>query len=272
MNNKKSVSVIGCGWLGFPLAMELLKSGCLVRGSTRTVDKSTALYEAGIDAYLLELPGGKIADSPLFHSDNYVINLPPGRGMTGIMDNYPKAIQAVISSIDRAKVQSLVFVSSTSVYPDDVDYIDEETLEAPSTESGMAILEAEQIIRKAGIPWTILRFGGLAGPGRHPGRFLAGRTDLSNGDQAINFLHLDDAKGVLNHFVFHRGNEQTYNVVSPIHPLKKDFYPVMARQLGLIEPEFNSGIICPAREISCRKLVGDTGYRFIHPDPMHFTY
>jgi len=271
VKKSQTVSIVGCGWLGLPLAKRLVDVGWHVSGSTTSAEKREMLSNAGIEPYLLELPDGKIDKSPLFQSETYVINIPPGRRKPGVIENYPKSINALLAAIDRSNVQKLIFVSSTSVYPDDVEHIDEEMPELPSTDSGLAILEAERIIKHAGIPWTILRFGGLAGPGRHPGRFFAGKAGLTHGDQAINFIHLDDAVGILKYFVDNPSRGGIFNAVSPIHPMKREFYPLMARNLGLPEPAFKIEHRCKQREISSEKLIREIDYQFIHPDPMNFT-
>jgi nucleoside-diphosphate-sugar epimerase len=272
IKKNQSVSIIGCGWLGLPLAKLLVNSGWRVLGSTTSEEKLALLGNVGIEPYLLELPDGNITKSPLFQSDTYVINIPPGRRKPGITENYPKAIKAILSSIDRSKAQNLLFVSSTSVYPENAEFINEEMEEQPATESGLAILEAERFVKQLGVPWTILRFGGLAGPGRHPGRFFAGKSGLTQGDQAVNFLHLEDAMGILKFFIENPSIGKIYNTVSPLHPSKSEFYPSMARNLGLPEPVFEIAHHCPRREISSEKLIHDTGYQFIHPDPMKYTF
>ena len=48
----KVVSVIGCGWLGFPLAKLLINKGFSVKGSTTQQEKISLLENAGIEAYL----------------------------------------------------------------------------------------------------------------------------------------------------------------------------------------------------------------------------
>lgn len=48
-------SIIGCGWLGLPLAERLVAEGYTVKGSTTSVDKLSLLRQKGIDAYLLQL-------------------------------------------------------------------------------------------------------------------------------------------------------------------------------------------------------------------------
>ncbi len=36
---KQNISILGCGWLGKPLALKLNKKGCHIKGSTTSDDK-----------------------------------------------------------------------------------------------------------------------------------------------------------------------------------------------------------------------------------------
>ena len=85
---------------------------------------------------------------------------------------------------------------------------------------------------------TVVRLGGLIGPGRAPGRFLAGRRDLTQGDAPVNLLHLTDAVGVLRTIINQEVWGHTLNVCALTHPLRRDFYPVAATHLGLEPPTF----------------------------------
>ena len=51
----KQISILGCGWLGFPLAKSLLQKGYMVSGSTTSVEKISVLENAGITPFLIEL-------------------------------------------------------------------------------------------------------------------------------------------------------------------------------------------------------------------------
>ncbi|KAG1652294.1 Protein YeeZ [Nymphon striatum] len=66
-------------------------------------------------------------------------------------------------------------------------------LPQPSTESGEQLLAAENIFKNdTNLDTTIIRFGGLIGPNRHPITMLSGRKELSNGNYPINLIHLND--------------------------------------------------------------------------------
>jgi 3-hydroxyisobutyrate dehydrogenase-like beta-hydroxyacid dehydrogenase len=56
----KQISILGCGWLGSPLAKSLLEKGFSVNGSTTSLEKITVLEKAGISAFQINLFEDKI--------------------------------------------------------------------------------------------------------------------------------------------------------------------------------------------------------------------
>ena len=44
---------------------------------------------------------------------------------------------------------------------------------------------------------TVIRFGGLIGYDRMPGKFLTGKKDLPNGDAPVNLIHRDDCVQII---------------------------------------------------------------------------
>ena len=51
----KTISILGCGWLGKPLAIKLIKKGNLVKGSTTSKHKFKEFDNLGIQPYLISL-------------------------------------------------------------------------------------------------------------------------------------------------------------------------------------------------------------------------
>ena len=51
----KNVSLLGCGWLGKPLAVSLINDGFLVKGSTTSEMKIQELETLGIEPYLIDI-------------------------------------------------------------------------------------------------------------------------------------------------------------------------------------------------------------------------
>ena len=51
----KNVSILGCGWLGKPMAVSLLSEGFSVKGSTTSEIKIQELEALEIEAYLIDI-------------------------------------------------------------------------------------------------------------------------------------------------------------------------------------------------------------------------
>ena len=70
----KTSSLLGCGYLGFPLALNLLQMGYNVKGSTTTPGKIQQLKKAGIIPYLIRVDEDMNKD--FFDADVLVLTLP----------------------------------------------------------------------------------------------------------------------------------------------------------------------------------------------------
>ena len=58
--SKNRIGILGCGWLGLPLAKKLIKKNFLVKGSTTSINKIDELKENDIDPYLIHIYKTKI--------------------------------------------------------------------------------------------------------------------------------------------------------------------------------------------------------------------
>lgn len=239
MSTIKSVSILGCGWYGFALAENLLKIGYKVKGSTTSTDKLTQLKRAGIEPFMVDFGSNQQLYNPdFFDCDLLIISIPP-RSKTGEGNLYPNKISLIKAAIVRFGIKRVLFISSTGVYGDNNTTVDEDTVPQPKNESGKNIRSAEQIIQNVlGANTSILRFGGLIGPGRDPARFFAGKKNISNGKAPVNLIHLDDCIGVTLSIIEKDAFGYTFNACSQSHPTKMEFYKKAAIKSGLEVPEF----------------------------------
>ena len=247
----RTISILGCGWLGFPLAKELLTGGFIVKGSTTRSSKVPALKKAGIAPYLLVLGDGISDESrAFFQTDLLVLNVPPGRRRPNVAESHPNEIRKVLNFAFQAGVPHLIFVSSTSVYGRVDGLVTEETPTAPTTASGRALAKIESMIRSdfPGIDSTILRMAGLIGPQRNPATFLAGKTDLDRPQARVNLVTLQDAMQAIRAVIELSKWNTVYNVCAGEHPTRQDYYTQKSKAMGLQPPIFrgepgNSGKI-----------------------------
>ena len=152
-----------------------------------------------------------------------------------------------------------VLISSTSVYPAEPNrYRESDVVRRVSPHSGACLLDIEGKFDPA--TTTILRAGGLFGPGRHPRGFLRGRP-LTNPEDTVNMVHQQDVVRAILHAAEQR-LAGPFNVVSPIRTSRSTFYAAAgATPHALQEQGLPQG-----RHILSEALL-ETGFTFLHPDP-----
>ena len=80
---KETITILGCGWLGLPLAKALVKSGYPVKGSTTREENLETLREAGLEPFLVELdPEVNGEDLPIFFTAIFLLSTYRQRGAT----------------------------------------------------------------------------------------------------------------------------------------------------------------------------------------------
>lgn len=263
----KQISILGCGWLGLPLAESLIGKGFPVKGSTTSLDKIPVLETIGIHAFQIEVSGAEIKGEINLFLDNseiLIIDIPPKlRSVTS--ENFVQKIQNLIPFIEKSTVKKVIFISSTSVYSDDNSIITEATKPNPDTESGKQLLEVENLLQSnVNFKTAVIRFGGLIGENRHPIHFLAGRQNLENPEAPINLIHQTDCIRIIEKIIELDIWNDTFNAVAPYHPARKEYYTLKAVELNLPLPEFASGISI-GKTIVSDKLETILDYKFQHP-------
>ena len=260
------ISVLGCGWLGLPLAKSLLKKGFYVKGSTTSLEKMTVLEQANIDAFLISLHGDTIIgdiETFLIDSEILIIDIPPKlRGISN--ESFVDKIKTLLPYIEKSSVKNVLFVSSTSVYADENRIITEETTSNPETESGKQLLQSEQFLQKnTKFKTTILRFGGLIGEDRHPIHSLSKKDNVENPDAVINLIHQEDCIGIIEKIIEMKSWNETYNAVTPFHPSRKTYYTQKAIELNINAPKFNHSKTSIGKTILSNKIQKELDYQFI---------
>ena len=268
----KQISILGCGWLGMPLAKSLLEKGFSVKGSTTSLEKISVLESSGIQPFQIVLSekhiNGEI-DSFLKNSEILIIDIPPKlRSISS--ENFVKKIQNLIPFIEKSKIEKVIFISSTSVYSDAPSpevsgafSVTESTKLNPETESGKQLLATEILLQSnENFKTTVVRFGGLIGDDRHPIHFLAGRKNIENPEAPINLIHQEDCIGIIEAIVKQECWNETFNAVAPFHPSRTAYYTQKAIELGLPLPEFVNSKIGSGKIILSDKVEIVLDYHF----------
>lgn len=271
MKTAKHISILGCGWLGLPLGNSLAKKGYFIKGSTTSVSKLNDLKENGIDPFQICITDKEIIGDNIdqfFNNEILIINFPPKR-REDIEIYHTSQFQLLMDYLKNSKVKKVVFISSTSVYIDNNSEITELESTTPSKPSGKALVRVEKMLNEqSNFETTIIRFSGLIGYDRMPGRFLANKKNVENGNAPINVIHQDDCIELITQIIEKNIWGEVFNASSDKHPTRKEYYTKAANQIGLAPPSFIEEENVKFKLIVSEKIKNRLNYSFIYPDPM----
>lgn len=227
---RKSVLIIGSGLLGQSIAEKFSKNGYKVSITTTTKDKLITLQNLGYHPIIFNSneiehyePISKLAFEIL------VFALPPSKCKTIAYTD------VLINVCDKLRTFNLlVFTSSTSVY---LNNGLTHTEESKDLDLSSIIVQTEQYIKKHIKQHYIFRLGGLIDKQRHPKSFHKNLI-VKNSNTLVNLVHIKDVASIIYTCIDHKIDFGTYNVCSPEHPSKKEYYGTLNNQL-----KFEEGII-----------------------------
>jgi nucleoside-diphosphate-sugar epimerase len=208
----RSVSIVGCGYLGLRLTRLWRALECPVRGFGSRAQSLAQIAAAGADAALLNLdaaPGRIDMSGQLLY---YLV--PPAPG--GVTDG---RLERFLDHLD-GPVGRFVYMSTTGVYGDrEGAWVDEETPPTPQTARAVRRLAAENSLRAwaeaQAVSWCILRVPGIYGPGRLPLERLRRQEPAIHPEEAApsNRIHVEDlAAACLAAGCSARADRRIYNV------------------------------------------------------------
>ena len=254
MKQENTVSILGSGWLGQPLAESLKKAGYRIHLSTRSSDKATQLKALSVVPYIVDIENLTESIQQFLQTEVLIIN---------ITCKVLSAYQNLLHEIEKSSIKKVLFVSSTSVYPSHYGLCKEDD---PLTEETNLRCIEKLFTESDSFDCTVIRFAGLIGAKRHPGRFFATGKSVKDGNGKLNLIHLDDCLKLIETILAKNAWGEIFNGCADNHPAKKDYYCQMAKSLGYPEPD------CVVLEKSATKVVcnqkikDQLGYEFIHPD------
>ncbi len=227
----KNCLIIGYGWLGKPLAETLLKNGYEVWATSTSEEKCEDMIQLGIRPLKLIKQSGLIEVEKKSNQvfDQVILLWPP-------FDQVLASLERIFSHISYKKI---IFTSSTGVYRSSRLPINE----ASPIDSSHKVVAMEAFVQhQTNDHVIILRLSGHIGPGRHPlHSILKSQKALTNRDAVVNLIHQQD----IIHSIMCAVNDDLpcgiYNVCSPEHPTRADYYGGLARKLANRSLQFESG-------------------------------
>lgn len=269
MSNKKTISILGCGWLGKALAESLINKNYIVNGSVTKAEKLKDLQLFKIIPFQLKLSANGITGNGMedfFNCDSLIISISPGRD-ENINNDFLEGIKNLMPVL-KEKSRQIIFISSTSVYANLNREVKEEDAGISEKNSGTVLLKAENLLTQFPIDATCIRFGGLIGYDRMPAKFLAGKSNLKNGNAPVNLIHRDDCVSILELIIEKEIRNETFNACMDEHPLRREFYSIAAQKAGLPIPQFSDDFNVEFKIVNSEKLKKALGYTFKYGNPM----
>ncbi len=249
----KTCSILGCGWLGEPLAKSLIKKGYSVKGSTTSKHKIELLTSQRIQPYLLNLEHSPQNFSNFLNSEILVVTI-PSKNIEGF--------KHLIAKIEESTIQKVLFISSTSVYKNSSNIIPEE-----ADLADCALKKIEQLfLLNNHFETTIIRFSGLFGYQRNPGNFFKKSRIIPNPEGVVNMIHRDDCIEIIKRIITKNCWNEIFNACADSHPKRRDFYTKAYRALGYSTPLFKENDKKAIKIIGNEKLKKKLNYKFNYPD------
>ena len=224
--------IVGCGYVGLPLALRLKEGGHAIDAWVH----SPASAEALAPHQFRQVVAGSVADPALWETvdDDYDLVVhcaSSGRG--GEADYEQVFLKGMLMINSTQPMARRLFVSSTSMYRQtDGSIVTEESAAEPDTATGRILRVAEKVAVDSGA--TVVRSSGIYGPGRGVlfDKFRRGEAVLEgDGSRLLNQIHQRDLVAAIVHLMQMEAFGEIYNATDDTPVTLRDYYTLCAEFL-----------------------------------------
>ncbi len=241
------ILIAGCGYIGTALGLHLARLGHRVWGLRReTSDLPSPLRPLTAD---LTNPETLQALPAKIDTVFYTVS-PDHSDEAGYRAAYIDGLQNLLDILKPQEQQPRIFyTSSTAVYAQQFgEWVDESSPTTPEYFSGRCLLEGEQYLLHSGFPATVVRLGGIYGPGRTRliQKVREGNAIYQNGPpRYTNHIHRDDCVGALTHLMMLEKPDSLYLGVDNEASERRELLYWLAKELDAPQPRCD---VSPSRE------------------------
>ena len=267
-----NILIVGCGDIGCQLGAILSEQNHTVFGLRRNIEElpeNITPIQADLAFALPELPKEidhvfYIASASKYKDSAYY-------------QAYVLGVKHTLQALKNHNIKRFIFISSSSVFgQSDGEKVDENSPTSDLNFSTKRLLEGEELALNSNIPSTVVRFGGIYGPGRTHliDLVLNGKAHCME-DVWSNRIHSADCAGMLAFLLekdIEKPNslESIYIGVDSNPTLSCEVYDWLSEQLCVpdvehIEPKESSRQMRSNKRLSNARIV-NLGYKFIYPD------
>ena len=275
------VIIVGCGYIGLPLGVELLRQGHAVSGIRRSAEGAASLQKAGIQPLVADIT--KRSDlAKLTPEFDWVVNtVSSGQGsLDSYQEVYFEGARNLLHWLEASPPKKFVYTSSTSVYgQDDASQVKETSPAEPAHDMGHVLAATEKLFldaaREKHFPAVILRLAGIYGPerGHYFQQYLKGEAKIpGHGERWLNMIHRDDVVGCIITALKSGHPGEIYNAVDDEPVPQIHFYRWLSETLGQNMPPFVPAASVAAakrgatnKRVLNRKIKMELGYLFRYP-------
>ena len=283
------VLIVGCGYVGLPLGMELIRLGHEVSGLRRSATSENEMKAAGIQPLFGDVTQPETL-ARLPREFDWVMNcVAAGGGADDYRQVYLQGTRNLIEWLAPASAEAsarqalkkFVYTSSTSVYGQtDGSQVKESSPTEPLAETAKILVETEKVLLAAvaerKFPAVILRVAGIYGPDRGHWfkQFLKNEARMEgDGSRFLNMIHRDDLIDCIIAALKSGRAGEIYNAVDDEPVSQMNFFQWLAGTGGKYPPPSEPGNPAENRKrgvtnkrISNRKLKMELGHQFKYPN------
>jgi nucleoside-diphosphate-sugar epimerase len=268
-----NILIAGCGYVGTALGLRLAAAGHMVWGIRRSADG----MPSGIRPLTADLTAPEtLHDLPAGLDFVFYTAAPNGSEDAAYRAIYVDGLRSVLQALVRQhqSPRRILLTSSTAVYAQSAgEWVDETSPTEPQHFTGRRVLEGEKVLLAGPFPATVVRLGGIYGPGR-TSLIERVRQGLATCRQGLplytNRIHRDDCAGALHHLMTLPQPDACYIGVDHEPVDYCDLLRWLAARLGAPPPRLEASTVLDTRRHRtnkrCRhaRLIA-SGYVFRYP-------
>jgi nucleoside-diphosphate-sugar epimerase len=275
------VLIVGCGYVGLPLGVEIVRLGHEVYGLRRSASAENELKAVGLQPLLGNVTRPETL-AKLPREFEWVVNcVAASGGADDYRQVYLQGTRNLIEWLAPNPPKKFVYTSSSSVYGQtDGSQVKESSPTEPLAETAKILVETEKLllaaVQEKKFPAVILRVAGIYGPDRgHWFRqFLKDEARMEgDGSRFLNMIHRDDLIGCVIAALKNGRPGEIYNAADdePVNQLH--FFQWLAQSLDKPlppsepeNPDENRKRGVTNKRVLNRKLKMELGYQFKYPN------
>lgn len=266
-----NIAIIGCGYVGYAVAQN--SQHFPITATTTTPERVKELIAVAQRVIVAQGNDPEALQSVLQNQDVVILSVAP-KAANLYTETYLHTAQTLISILRQIpSVRHLIYTGSYSLYGDrNGAWVDEETPIKPEAEKAQILSETEQVLLSAqseNLSVCIFRLGGIYGPGRELVKIFSrvpGTTRPGNGEDANNWIHLDDIVGAIEFARQHR-LQGIYNLVDDAHLTSRELLDNLFSKHNLPKVIWDSSLKSnrPYNAKVSNQKIKNAGYKLIHP-------